>query len=301
MKRIGLALAVALLVAGCKSRSEPPPPPSAPQGIATSPEGIDATVAQAQAAPAPVEVKFTVAPPAVGDSREVTDTNKMTGTLKTASGEMPIVQHREEKRTEEVLAVEGPVITKLKVSYATIVNHEQAGDQEKKEKDPLEGKTFTLSWEKDAIVIRDDKGKAVKGDLARQIEGSLSDSIGKELPMNKVLASRTFKSGEKVVLSPEEMKALSRQGEGVEGKEITLTLIESKDDVATLQLEGSLAATQPSMTTEIAMKGTVKLQVSTGRVQEMNLAGDIKGAGGGNQLTGTLASTKVFSYKAGAK
>jgi hypothetical protein len=277
------------------------PAPGEAQGNATSPEGLDAAAEQAAAAAPAFEVKFTVAAPAVGDARDVTDTSHMTGTLKTGGGEVPLVQHDEEKRTEEVLAVDGAVITKLKVTYVAIVSHDQMGEQEKKEKDPREGKSFVLSWEKDKLVVRDDKGKAVKPELAAQIEGGLSDSIGKELPMNKILASRTFRSGEKVELSPEEMKALAREGEGVEGKAMTLTLLDRKDDVATLSLDGALKAVQPAMTTEIAMKGTIKLQVSTGRLQEMNIAGDIKGVGNGNEVTGTLSGTKIYTYKGGAK
>jgi hypothetical protein len=270
------ACAVALL-AGCKQKDEPA------RRVASAPSAADI-------------LRVQVPPPRVGQRIEVTEVNHIAGTLRATGQETPMVQHQEAKLVEEILAVDGPVITRLKVTYAAQRSHEQLGEQAKKGDGPLHGKTFVIAAERGALSFLDDKGAPVAADVATELRDSFDEEVGRVPPMTQILQSKAFRPGERVELSPEEMKALSPEGERVKGAAMSLTLLERKGDLATLAFDGVMTGTQPGMTMDLRMKGTIKLEVSTARLLEMNLAGDMKGTGEA-EFTGTMSGTKVHVYQ----
>jgi hypothetical protein len=298
MKRIGLALAAAVLAAGCSKKE----PAGGSAGTAAPPATAisDAAAAEVPADAAAETVTFTIKLPEVGEIRDVTDVQHLTGTVKANGADMPIVEHREEKRTEEVLALDGAVVTKLKVSFDKVIVHDQQGKDSKKPASPLEGKTFVATWDKGAIVVVDDKGKKVPPEVAALVASSVKETVGREAPMRTILVAHQFRTGEPVVLTPDEARLLAQDEKATVGEGTSLTLLERKDDVATLSLDSKIRSTQGAMTTDIAIKGTIKLEVATGRPREMNLAGDIKSTGAA-EMTGTMSGTKVFAYRGGKK
>jgi hypothetical protein len=298
MNRLCTVLAVLALVlarwAGCKKKETPAP--GAAAGSA-APSDAAAVAASDAAAAGAGGLQFKVAAPVVGEVAEVTEVNRVNGTLTAEGKQMPMIQHQEVKRTETVLAVDGDVVTQLEVSYLAALTHEKLGDQEKKGDGPEKGKTFRVSFADGKLVITDKAGKPVSKELSDELTATFSDEVGQVAPMRRIVESKTFRPGEKVELTPDEMKALSPEGDGVVGKSMTLTLVEQQPEFAILAFDGALAGSQPGMTMAMTMKGTVKLEIATGRLLEMNVAGDMKGSGAA-EFVGTVSGTKVNVYKA---
>jgi hypothetical protein len=297
MNRLCTVLAVLPLVlasgAGCKKKEAP-----APGAAAGSAAASDAAApGDAAAAPGGAGLQFKVAAPAVGEVAEVTEVNRVNGTLTAEGKQMPMIQHQEVKRTETVLAVDGDVVTQLEVTYLAALTHEKLGDEEKKGDGPEKGKTFRVSFADGKLAITDQAGKPVGKELTEELTATFSDEVGQVAPMRRIVETKTFRPGEKVELTPDEMKALSPEGDGVVGKSMTLTLVEQQPDFAILAFDGALAGSQPGMTMAMTMKGTVKLEIATGRLLEMNVAGDMKGSGAA-EFVGTVSGTKVNVYKA---
>jgi hypothetical protein len=286
---LGLALAMA---PGCKEKEEPAP--GAAAGSAAAPSDAAAVAASDAAAPG---LTFKVAAPVVGEVAEVTEVNRVNGTLTAEGKQMPMIQHQEVKRTETVLAVEGNVVTQLEVTYLAALTHEKIGDQEKKGDGPEKGKTFRVSFADGKLAITDKAGKPVSKELTDELTDTFADEVGQVAPMRTIVETKTFRPGEKIELTPAEMKALSPDGDSVVGTSMTLTLVDQQPDFAILAFDGALAGSQPGMTMDMTMKGTVKLEVATGRLLELNVAGDMKGSGAA-EFVGTVSGTKVNVFKA---
>jgi hypothetical protein len=299
MNRLCTVLAVLALVlapgAGCKKKEDPPAGAEAGSAAPVSDAAV-AAVGDATVAGGP-GLQFKVAAPLVGQVAEVTEVNRVNGTLTAKGQQLPMIQHEEEKRVETVLAVEGDVVTRIEVTYLAKLSHEKMGDQEKKVEGPEKGKTFVVSFADGALAVSDKAGKPVKKEIADELIASFADQVGKVPPMRKVIETKTFRTGETIALSPEEMTFLANSGDGVVGKSMTLTLVDQQGDNAILAFDGALTRQQPGMTMDLTMKGTVKVEVATGRLLEMNVAGDMKGTGAG-EFVGTVSGTKVNVFKA---
>jgi hypothetical protein len=285
MNRLCTAFAVLALIAGCKKKEEPAPTTTV--GSAATP---DDAAAPGDAAPAGPALRIKVAPTVVGSVVETTTVNHARGTATVDGKSIQVVQHEEAKYVTTTLATDGTATTKLEVTYLAKLSHETVGDQEKKGDGPEKGKTFIVAFADGKLTTTDKAGKPVSKEIADELGSTFGDEVGKVSPMRAVVESKTFRLGEKVELTPDEMKAILPAGESV-GKAMTLTLVEQKPDFAILAFDGVVGGA-PGVPMEITMKGTLKIDIATGRMLEMNAAGDMTGA-----FVGTLSTTEVNVWK----
>lgn len=284
MNRLCTAVAILALIAGCKKKDEPAP--AATAGSAATPTEA---VAASDAAVGPA-LQIKVAPTVVGTVVETTTVNHANGTATVAGTSVQVVQHEEAKYVTTTLATDGKATTKLEVTYLAKLSHEKIGDQEKKGDGPEKGKTFVVAFADGKLTTTDKAGKPVSKEIADELASTFGDEVGKVSPMRAIVESKTFRLGEKVELTPDEMKAILPAGETV-GKAMTLTLVEQKPDFAILAFDGVVGGA-PGVPMEITMKGTLKIDIATGRMLEMNAAGDMTGG-----FVGTLSTTEVNVWK----
>jgi hypothetical protein len=291
MNRLCTAFAVLALIAGCKKKDEPAPGTAG--GSAAAPSD-DAAVAAAptDAAPGGPGLQIKVAPTTVGAVVETTTVNHASGTATMDGKSVQVIQHEESKYVATTLATDGTVATKLEVTYLAKLSHEKIGDQEKKGDGPEKGKTFIVSFADGKLTTTDKAGKPVSKAIGDELASTFGDEVGKVSPMRAIVESKTFRLGETIELTPDEVKAIAPAGDDFEvGKPMTLTLVEQKPDFAILAFDGEVRG-GPGKAMQITMKGTLKVELATGRMLEMNAAGDMKGP-----FVGTLSTTKVNVWK----
>ena len=315
MKKFGTALVCAALAAAAckgenKDRSSAPTPagsaaPAAVEAAATPPAppapaeaAADAAVApDAAAAPdATGPLKVTYRPPKVGDIIETTFQQHTEGVMLLSNQKDPLVQHREEVRTAEVLAVKGDAVTKLKVTFGKVVSYRKMGFQVLKDQTPLEGKTFLVTAPGGKITITDKDGNLVSGDTFRELRSIFVGQVGKPDPRKPFFTGRTFRKGEGIVLSPEEMKAFALPSdESVKPTRMTVTWVGQEGDVATFAITSLMTGKQGPMTMTFDVKATLKLEVSTMRPLALEDEAQLRGTGS-MELEAKMTGSEIYAY-----
>lgn len=304
-----LSLAFLLVLGtGCKKKEEAGARAAQTTGSATSATATTGSAAAAgsaesgaagsgsaagSAAPTGDGIVLRQALPKVGDKATKVHDSSMVMTLGTGA-EMTMTKHTEE--TREILEASGDVFTKAKMTY---VAHKQTQAMAGKTKDkpsPLTGKAYIV-WRKDGKLeaTRDD-GSAVPPDELKELLDE-NKRLGEPDMMDRIVGSKTWKVGEKVVFTPAELAEINKRYEaGVEqivGLTLTLTGVEA--GVATMAMDMAMATKNPKGTMDIAITGTTKVDVATGRLIEAGGTGPVKGDMG-MPITGTMTLKTAYTH-----
>jgi hypothetical protein len=245
-------------------------------------------------------VDLPVQAPAVGDVAQIVETVESDGTMLAGGREVKLGRKGEVTRTEEVVAVDGASVTQLRVSYETVTDHRVVGSQEQDVTSPVAGQTFTVGvGKKGKHTLVDKDGKAVKGKLRDYILGELRDDIGAPTRFAAILGGKTYTSGEPVTVPAKDLVTVLPEGrDDLKGDPITVTYVERRGDIATFSLAGALSRPEGTMTLTLTFKGTLDIDVKTGRATKVAIDADTKGASkgtGGSELTGTWKGTKTIA------
>ena len=302
-----LALTFVLVgVAGCKQQEQAPTgagsaqapgPGSAPGPDPVPGPGPTPLPASATGSGGATDDGLVIPPPAprVGDrSGKVEDT-----TLAMILGEgeaIQTVKHTEEIR--EVLAVDGPAITKAKLRYVAFTQRQFASGAIKENQAPLVGKTFVV-WREGAAIkaTREDGSAPAADELAAVIDAN--KRFGLPSALDVIIASKTWMRGERVAFTPAELAQLNQRTDGKQGSErfvsMALTLTGVDGDVATFAMEMGAAITLEAGTLEMAVTGTVRFDVAHGRPLELGGRGPVTGDLG-TPVKGTMTIKASYSY-----
>ena len=232
--------------------------------------------------------------PKVGDKR--TKVNDQAMVMAIAAGELTMVKHTEE--TREILAVDGDVITKVKMTYGAYAKSQTSGGKTRDLASVVAGKAYIVSRQGGAIEATVADGSPVS---AAELE-ELTDAnkrLGKPNAMEQIVASKTWKVGEKVVFSPDELAASNKRnaedggGEQFTGLTMTLTAVEA--GVATFAMEIAMAVKLPNGSLGVRITGASRLDVATGRALEVGGTGPLEG-NLGEAVTGTMTMKDVYTY-----
>jgi hypothetical protein len=194
------------------------------------------------------------------------------GKKKTSS----IKQTENESRTEEILAVKGDAITKVKVTYADISGAMGDGKDEHKKTDARAGKTYIVEYLDGKLAITDEAGKKVVPAEATPVEKDFA-LLGKEDPIAAAIPSRTLKPGEDV---PEVGKAIENLLKSTCGKDIdvsgaTAKFREQKGDEGIFDVTVTLGKSDGPMKMSIPLKGEMRVRTADSDTSGIKLSGPI--------------------------
>ncbi|KAB2895904.1 MAG: hypothetical protein F9K40_15505 [Kofleriaceae bacterium] len=200
------------------------------------------------------------------------------------------------KRTEEllkVIAVDGFVVTEAEVTYKSIAEtSEMAGTQEAKS-DARSGKTYRLTLENGALVARAVGGPATDEELAEVVDDN--DEIGVASEMDAIIASKTWRSGQPIAFTADELarvNASKRSRPGDENETVTameLTLLSLRDEVAVFAVTMGLRLDDDRSRLEFTLKGEARVEARTGRMLELGGSGSLAGAIQRMPVKGTIS------------
>jgi hypothetical protein len=260
------AFVLALSVAACgkkeEAKPEVKPAPSAEKAIET-----------------PTFVKKA---PAANQKAEETSKMKMTLTLDvdpTGSGKstsMSMDTKENETRDEEILAVSGDAITKVKVKYAELESTMTEGTKETKKPDPRSGKTYVVSFEGGKLSVMGEDGKPAVPVEATLVEKDYHQ-LGKPDPITAALPARTLKPGEKVPEVAEAMKQMlkSSGGDGMDISDVSATFKEKSGDDGVFDVTMTLGKTDGPMKMSMPLKGELHVRTADGQLSSMKLSGPV--------------------------
>jgi hypothetical protein len=296
-----LLLTAALALGACGGGSKSSPAPEAPDETAEAPAGTEPAAPEDKGPPPSTDpVELLRIPPKVGEIRVVVEAVESDGTMLAAGREVRLAKKAETRRTEEVLAVDGDVVTQLKVTFDAVADHRTVGTNEQDVASPYAGKTFTIAFAKGKGKAKPkftvtEGGKPFKGKAADLLVDEFRDDIGAVGYAGVALGGRTYTAGEAVTVPAQELLSILPEGRhDLKGEGITVTFVERRGEIATFELAGTLTRPEGKMTMTMTLKGTLEVDVPLGRPVKVTVEGDSKGAGTA-QYTGTLKSTKTFS------
>lgn len=307
--KLSLALVACLslsLVACEKTKSEPPtkPAPTATAPGSAAPPGSTAPVTKAPAVdPAAVPadgIRFPARVHVVGEKE--TETEEQTMAMKAEVGPSQTVDVRSTERRVEVketLAVDGGAITKLKITYQEFTASETMDGKAKDKPTPTAGKTYLVWREGDQIKASYEDGSAPPADELKEVVKG-NRGVGRPDPLEEVMASHTFKLGERFELSPDQLAKMNEQLAGGGDNEPSLTgmsfTLQSADaTVATLAMTMAMAVKGQGNELNFTLAGTAKADRKTGRTLEVSATGPFSGFAK-VKMTGTMSMKNTYAY-----
>ncbi len=297
MKHVA-ALAVCLALVACdkKKKADPPAPPAPAPTEVTPPPPPPSPIS----APPIAGLTIPNVPPKIGD--KVVETNHRTMVAKVepkpgVSIEVTTTEEREEDR--EVLAVDGAVITKVKVAYPKFTITESAMGKQKAKPTPTAGKTYLVWRDGGELKATLADGGAVSPEELTML-GKHQKGVGRPDVMQAIFAAHTWKTGEQVAMTPAELAQLAavvgaEDDDGSELKAMGFALQSADDKVALFTMTLVLEQTSPKGSMKMSMTGSAKIDRNSGRALEVKVSGPFEGEMG-MPISGTMDATTSYAY-----
>lgn len=298
-----MMLVVALAIAsGCKKDKAPEATGSAATGsaaagsaVATPPGSAASTPADAASADG---VKLGNKAPAVGDKRSAEQSLVTTFTL-TKPGEAPIPAKSEkiENKRIEVLGVNGNKMNKVKVEYTAMLERSEIGGKAKEKPSPLHGKTYVV-WRDDAGAIQstDGGGKPVSPEEAKELADEWKNDLDDEDVMERWFRDRTWKIGENVTLTPEQIAEFQKKNSNTSANSGSMKLVGVDGNIATFEVTMDVRQQVGADTLAMPMTVTAAVDIRTSWPQQLQMAGTLEGPMKGLQAKGTLVGKTTYTY-----
>jgi len=289
-------LAALLGAAGCDHKK--PAPPAAGTGP------VAPIVAKTPAPSGPPAVtgaggtRFAKKAPAVGDRAESSVGMHMvlqmtidptgSGTPQKASMETS----ETETRREEVLAVAGEAVTKLKVTFVEKLAVMKENGKERKRPSPVTGKTYVIEAKDGKLTVLLDGDRPAPVAQARVVKEAY-ETLGKVDTLYAAVPTRPLKPGDLVP----ELSAAMKEEMRVKAKEMDVSSVkvvfkEVRGDVGVFEIELMLSKVEKPMKFEMKLKGQATMSLKTGQPVALKLEGPVsvgstEGAGGKMKIEGT--------------
>lgn len=312
MKRIqSFALALALLtpglVAGCGSKkaadksaaNQPAPTAPAPTAPVAPTPTPPVPTAPAPTAPAGDGLKLPLAAHTVG--LRWTKVDDMTSAMEVTAGDkkIPVTSKRHYRDELEILAVDAAgIVTKIKASYPERQDTEETGGKGRDKTSTLTGKSYVASSVGGKVEATLAAGGAVSPEELTELTRDL-DELGKPQPMDRIVASRTWKIGEVYNFTADELAQLAaaKVDDAPSPTAMSLALREVAGDRAIFDMTSAMSTTGKAAMS-IEMKGTVTIDSKTGRPVVIELGGPVTGTASGMPVTGTMTGKITYDYTA---
>ena len=285
MTKLALALgaALALLVAACGQTKEQPQPPT-PAKV-TPPAKVEVPPTKAETPPTPANAGdgtvFVKRAPAVGDKWE--DKVGMTMSMETSvdpdgSGKVQkatMEKTETETRQEEVLAVQGEAVTKVKVTFVEKTANIKEEGKERKRSSPVAGKTYVVEAKDGKITVLLDGDRPAPAMQAKVVKDAY-ETLGKVDPLYAGVPRRPLKPGDKVEELAKAMKEFMLiRAKDMEVSNVNVVFQGSKDGEGVFDIEVTLAAVEKPMRFDMKLKGQARMSLTTGQPSATILKGPL--------------------------
>lgn len=252
---------------------------------------IVAAVASCERASEPiVEIRLPRPKPVVGDQYLMVEDVTMDVTY---GGGIDYESRQHLEALIKLVAVDGYVVRIAEVTYKAIDDTQTMDGEREKVSDPRAGRTYQVS-RSDAgpYAIPMSGGGASEEELA--LVAGEYETIGIEDELEKIFAEKTWKTGEKVALTPDEVARANAQRVGTSqqrrsllGMELTLRSV--KGGVARFSLGLGLRYEEPSGSYDVHLRGETSFDLASGRSLEVIGRGPVTGTIGGSPTKGTMS------------
>ena len=293
--KTSMMLAVALaLASGCDKEKATEGAGSA-AGTARSTQGSAASNGSATGTDG---IKLGVKSPAVGDKRTVEETLTTTFTL-TPEGKEPIDAKSEKTQNKrfEVLAVDGTKLQKVKVEYTAMTERDRVGTKTRDKPNPLHGKVYIVWREAGAIRATDGEGKPVSPEEAKALEDEWKNDLDGDDVMEKWFRDRTWKIGEKVTLTAEQLAELHKKNPNTSATSGSMALTRVERDIATFEVVMDVRQRNGDDTLTMPMTVTAMIDTRTSWPRQLQMEGTLEGPMKGLQAKGSLVGTTTYTYE----
>lgn len=231
----------------------------------------------------------------VGERQGKVEDMKMVMTFEPARGNKVTVDvTKKSHEREEVLAVdEHGVATKVKVSYLEDGETQKMGRGEKAKASLIAGKTYVVWREGDLVKVTREDGSEPAGDELRKVIDE-NRRLGTPDPFDELVASKTWKTGQKVAFTADELSrvnvpraAANSKGDRDDFTVVELTLRRIDDGIARFDIKLGTKMSSPEGSMHMTVDGIARVATATSQVQEMSGAGSLWGEMGA-PFTGTV-------------
>lgn len=302
---LALSLLVACNLAGCGKKEGGDASPAASASAAPAEEkGVLGKLKDAVSS----EVTITKKPVAVGAKRKIEETGSVDLKMKMGAREMTLLEKEVTKRTEEVLAVEGNIITKLKVSYEAHTKEVTDSGKSRTVPDTLAGKEFIIESVKGKVNVTSGDGKPAAGPAKLAVLKEFKQ-FGKEDKFETGIPSRPLKVGDEVPelgapMTEQLQKAIDEDARSGMTVDPPKTVLKSKEgDLAVFEVTTTARSTRGMMKgLVIPLTVSVAVRTSDGRVARstvdgtMGLSPEEKAKNKNLTLDGVLKKTQTATY-----
>jgi hypothetical protein len=253
------------------------------------------------------DVTITRKPRKVGEKRKVDHTTSMNLKIKLGPKEIAVNEDEINKRTEEVLALTGDVVSKVKVTYEqrTKTKNED-GRTGAPDKNVLAGKTFIVEHKDAKLLVTTEDGKAVDAASKSAVEKDFK-KLGKPDVVNAALPTRPLKVGEEVkelsaAVSEEMKENMDAEKAGLSIESPKVVLDRQDGDGAVFSLTMLMRISKGPLKGTIPVTGSVTVRTRDGAMLRSDTAGPInldiseadkkRGVSGG----GNVKSADTYTY-----
>jgi hypothetical protein len=232
--------------------------------------------------------------PAVGLIIHEDSTQHSSMTLARDGESTVLAQDEREASRAEVLAVTDGAITRIKIHYQTKQTTRTLDGEAKVEPSPLEGHTYVVWVAGDTIQAARDDGSPVGDDEAAALAEDHGD-LGQIPPVVRILAGRTWKRDEPVVLAAADLDGMSKDPKvKVTAGTFTWHGASAFDNQVTLVKDDDKARVETTMT------ATMQIELGTVRPTELEThgtsRGELRGDMAGTTLSGSNDARATYRY-----
>jgi hypothetical protein len=238
--------------------------------------------------------------PRVGMRARVKNTTDTTMTVAGMPGlpASPFELKERVERTEEILAVEGRIVTRVRVIYDVYdTTNTITGSAPARTPSAVEGNTYVVGVTKTGLEIVDAKGKPPAPDAQLVIERDYR-SLGKEEEISGALPDVPIHVGDAApaLASAIKSKLAEKQMSGIKGN-LDVRVDAANDESVTFGVKGTLVVAEPSIDMSIVLTGKISVRVSDGSITEYSFAGPVTlGSDAGLNGTGTFSYVTKWTY-----
>lgn len=254
---------------------------------------------------APSSLTIAAKPPAIGQVSVADIDNHSTETMTLQGEDLTIEREQTERRRTETLEVSAVASTKVRVTYEQRTEHETADGKTQEKPSPVAGKTYVV-W-RDGAMIRatTDGGEAVSDDEQAVLADDHTD-LGRMAQMEAMITGRTWKRGEAVHFTADELSAFDHENavtaEGTQTTAATMTWTSLDAGLATFTSVMQVETDNSSVAMSTTITGTVRVEVAHARPVEISMSVSgrgtvLMGRAAGAALQITHRGTSRYTYQ----
>jgi len=250
-----------------------------------------------------VELRLPRAQPVQGEQILVVDELTIDSTFTMDGREHAWTYERRSEMLGRTIAVDGFAVRVAEVTYKRIDQSREIDGKGEQLPDSKQGKTFSVRREGGEVYAIPMNGDASEQELEDVRDDN--DSVGVPDEIDAVVAEKTWKTGQPIAFTDEEIARVnaSRFRSDPSRKILTamkLTLRSIRDKVAIFSVEMGMRYESTQDSYNVDLRGHVRIETTTGHVLELGGAGNLEGTMTGVPVKGRM-TWKTMSRWVGSR